>query len=101
MANDTVTKKGKLEELILKKRQQEEAEKEALRQKRPREDDIDQIDFGDDSDDDESSKKGTYVQLLFCFRVSSQFLERQNRTLPVAIPWTQVSIESRKMKTHC
>jgi hypothetical protein len=59
MSNETATKRDKLEELVFRKRQQEEAEREASREKRPREEDIDDIDFGDDSDDDGSPGKGT------------------------------------------
>lgn len=52
-------KRDKLEELVLRKRQQEEAEREASHQKRPREEDIDDIDFGDDSDEGDFPEKGT------------------------------------------
>jgi hypothetical protein len=56
----SAARKSKLEELILKKKQEQEEEKEALRQKRPREDDIDDIDFGDDSEDEGLDAAGTY-----------------------------------------
>lgn len=43
-------RKSKLEELIHRKRQEQEDEIQA--RKRPRDDEIDNIDFGDDSDED-------------------------------------------------
>ena len=59
----SAARKSKLEELILKKKQEQEEEKEALRQKRPREDNIDDIDFGDDSEDEGLDVAGTYLLL--------------------------------------
>ena len=59
----SAARKSKLEELILKKKQEQEEEKEALRQKRPREDEIDDIDFGDDSEDEGLDVAGTYLLL--------------------------------------
>lgn len=70
MENDTATKRDKLEELILKKRQQEDSEKEASRQKRQREDEINDIDFGDDSDDELLREKGKFYSCIANFRAA-------------------------------
>lgn len=51
MAEGNMDRKSKLEELIHRKRQEQEDEIQAAR-KRPRDDEIDNIDFGDDSDED-------------------------------------------------
>jgi len=53
MTEGNIDKKSKLEELIHRKRQEQEDEIQAAR-KRPRDEEVDNIDFGDDSDEDVS-----------------------------------------------